>query len=239
VKLTETPARKSNYRKWKIPILIAALTIIASLILLLVWVYYIVPSAYGDQFVSFSFELDYIAGPGNPAMEVSYINGSVVPVIWIGLWVNVTNSYVVPVEVRYNGFEFVWLIYNQTVTDPEDVIGNKDFLVWGTFRAAYGIGGWGWGIYSFDDWSELLGNTTGYEYYIARKDLSNYTETFPVGTYRDYAIYELFGFPFAVWYGQNLHGQPVSPGTYYNYFIAYGKVSQLINLTVTSVLWSR
>jgi len=225
-------------RKRKIPIAIASIVIVGMLLTLLLFV----PLVFGEQFVSFSFEFGYISETSayhQPTMKVMYIDGSVIEVVFIDVWVNVTNSYIVPVEVKYNGFEFVWLIYNQTVTDPEDVVSNKDFLVWGAFRTTYYIGGSGWGMYGFDDWSEWLGNMTGYEYYIARKDLSNYTETFPVGTYRDYAFYEVDGFPLAVWYGQNLYGQPVAPGTYYNYFIAYGKICKPLNLTVTSVLWSR
>jgi len=36
-----------------------------------------------------------------------------------------------------------------------------------------------------------------------------------------------------------LHGCPVSPGTYYTYCIAYGKVAKPFNLTVASILWTK
>jgi hypothetical protein len=36
-----------------------------------------------------------------------------------------------------------------------------------------------------------------------------------------------------------LHGCPVSPGTYYIYSIAYGKVAKPFNLTVGSILWTK
>lgn len=207
--------------------------IIVSLVSLLV----IVPVVFGEQFVSFSFRPEpyYIVGPLGHTMEIVYFNGSIIPISFVELKVNVTNSYFVPVEVKYNGFRFVWLIYNRTVADPGDVVGNEDFLVWGAFNTLY-LGGWG--LYGFDWWDTKLGNMTGYEYYVARKDLSNYTETIPVGTYRKSVFYWAPGFPTSYWYGQDLHGLPVPPGTYYIYVIAYGKVAGPLNLTVTSILWS-
>jgi len=36
-----------------------------------------------------------------------------------------------------------------------------------------------------------------------------------------------------------LHGCPVSPGIYYIYCIAYGKVTKPFNLTVASILWTK
>ena len=122
------------------------------------------------------------------------------------------------------------------MTDPGDVVDNKDFLVWGAFDTPYlkSI----WGLYGFDWWGTPLGNMTGYEYYVARKDLSNYTKTTPVGTYRQLVFYYDPWFPKAIWYGQDLHGLPVSPRTYHMYCIAYGKVAGPLNLTVTSILWS-
>lgn len=238
--LTETPARKFNYRKWKIPILIASLIIIASLILLLVWVYYIVPSAHGDQFVSVSFEVRYVLPWGNygGSMEIVYVNGSIMRISHMELTVSVTNSYFVPVEVTYNGFDTVWLIYNQTVGDPADIVTNKELLVWGAFE------GWYLPISAVTPYSAVLnnrtnpylGNLSGYDYYVARKDLSNYTKTIRVGVSRYYMFYEPF---MLTWYGQDLYDRPVSPGTYYIYCVAYGKTSKPINLTVTSVLWDQ
>jgi hypothetical protein len=221
-------------RKRKIPIAVAAIVIVVSLVSLLM----IVPLVFGEQFVSFSPKLVYIVGPGNPTMEVVYIDGSLTSVVWIGLHVNVTNSYVVPVEVRYNGFEFVWLIYNQTVTDPTDVVGNKDYLVWGAFRITYSSNPYDYDTYGFQHQARALGNMTGYEYYATHKDQSNYTKTIPVGTHRYYYVFlSSITEPITAWCGRNYKSrQPVSPGTYHIYVIAYGKVSEPINLTVTSVL---
>ena len=219
-------------RKRKL-LLTASMVIILALVSFLM----IVPLVFGEQFVSFSFlpKLRYTDWPQRHAMEIVLPNGSIIPISYVELKVNVTNSYFVPVEVRYNGFEFVWLIYNSTVADPEDVVGNKDFLVWGAFDTPYLSG---WGMYGFDWWDTALGNMTGYEYYLARKDLSNYTKTIPVGTYRQNVFYRFEWFPISYWYGQDLHGLPVSPRTYHIYCIAYGKVAGPLNLTVTSILWS-
>jgi hypothetical protein len=223
-------------RKRKIPIAIATIVIVGTLLVLLLFV----PIVFGEQFVSAMFQLSY-AGPDWPlrrTMEVVISNGSIIPISFVELEVNMTNSYFVPVEVKYNGFEFVWLIYNRNVDDPEDVVGNKDFLVWGAFHATYRVVPKSiWGLYGFDCFRPELGNMTGYEYYVARKDLSNYTKTIPVGTYRQFAFYYAPGFPKAVWYGQDMQGLPVSPGTYHIYCIAYGKVAELVNVTVTSILW--
>lgn len=220
-------------RKRKIPIIVVSV-VIGTLFILLVFV----PLVFGEQFVSFSFQPKprYIVGPLGHTMEIVYINGSIIPVSCVELEVNVTNSYFVPVQVKYNGFRFVWLIYNYTVVDPEDVVGNRAFLVWGAFDTPYlkSI----WGLYGFDWRGTPLGNMTGYEYYVARKDLSNYTTTIPVGTYRKLVFYWTPEFPASYWYGQDLHGSLVSPGTYYIYCIAYGKVAGPLNLTVTSILWS-
>ncbi|MGQ9460566.1 MAG: hypothetical protein ACUVRA_04980 [Candidatus Bathyarchaeaceae archaeon] len=220
-------------RKRKIPIAIATIVIIGTLLTLLVFV----PLVFGGQFVHLSFQprLRYIDWPKRHMMEVVLPNGSVGSISYMELTVNVTNNYFVPVEVRYNGFEFVWLIYNRTVDDPKDVVGNKNFLVWGAFHAAYSIEGWG--MYGFDWWGTALGNMTGYEYYLTRKDLSNYTKTIPVGTSQYYAFDWSPWFPKCYWYGQDLYGLPVSPGTYQMYCIAYGKIAGPLNLTVTSILW--
>lgn len=220
-------------KKRKIPIAVVCILIVAILLILLVFV----PFVFGGHFVSFQPKLLYAwpPWPQQQTMEIVLPNGSAIPVSYVELAVYVTNSYFVPVEVRYNGFRFVWLIYNRTVTNPEDVVGNKDSLVWGAFESPYvkSI----WCSYGFDLWDTDLGNMTGYEYYLARKDLSNYTKTIPVGTYRQLVFYWSLFAPISYWYGQDLHGLPVSPGTYHMYCIAYGKIAGPLNLTVTSILW--
>lgn len=230
-------------KRWKRKLLVLNLVVSAVAVVSLICVLIIVPLMFGDSFMSCSFELSYITGPYGPSMKIVYVNGSVISVWWIGLWVNVTNKYVAPVQIRYNGFDFVWLIYNRTVKDPANVVGNKDSLMWGAFETVYSINGWG--MWGFDEGTYppdriKFGNMTGYEYYLSRKDLSNYTITIPRGTSRCYAFYEMAMFPDSSWHGQNLLGNPVSPGTYHMYLIAYGKFhaqNEPINITVTSVLW--
>jgi len=223
--------RVPTNRKWIvfIPVVILAVSLVSLLV--------IVPLVFADRFVSCSFELEYVAGPGYPCMEIVYVNGSVVPIVSIQVSATVTNSYFAPVQVRYNGFEFVWLIYNQTVDDPADIVGNKDHLIWGAFRTAYPV--FDSPMYGFENNGFRLGNITGYEYYISRKDLTNYTKTIPHGKLRQYAFFYIFGPPSVAWYGQNLNGHPILPGTYYMYMMAYGRVYQTMNLTVTSILWPR
>jgi len=215
--------RKFNNRKWKIPIIIVSAVIVTILISSLA----VLPLAFGGRFISPSFELDYYVGD---RMEVVYINGSVVRVRMISFMVSVTNSYFRPVWVHYNGFEIVLLIYNRTVTEPADVVRNKDFLVWGAFWSEP----FQW-IRTFD--MNIIGAPTAYEYYVARKDLSNYTMEIPVAGLGGYYI----GDPSIGgqgWYGQNyISGGPVPPDTYYIYCIAFGQVSKPSNLTVISVLW--
>lgn len=187
----------------------------------------IVPLAFSDNFVSVSFKPLFVSGPGNPTLEVVYFNGSIVPIIEMGEQVNVTNSYFVPVQIKYNGFDYVMLIYNHTVTDPTDVVKNKDYLIWGAF-AAYHL-----------SWPATfaLSDSEPYNYYVSRKDLLNYTKAIPVGALT-YVKFVDAGVGLPNWYGQDSNGYPVSPGTYYIYCIAYGKVAEPFNLTVTSVLWA-
>ena len=206
-------------RKLKILIALISAIIIAVLISLLA----VVPLEFGNRYISPSLELIYYVR--GESMEVVYINGSVVRVGNIGFTASLTNSYFRPVYVHYNGFEVVLLIYNRSVTEPADIVGNKDFLVWGFFWSE-DLPGW-YPILTFD-------KKTAYEYYVGRKDLSNFTMEIPVAGL-SYPI----GSPgySSSWYGQNLSGKPIPPGTYYIYCIAFGRVSKPFNLTVVSVLW--
>lgn len=211
-------------RKFKILITVISATMMALLISLLV----IVPLAFGNRFISPSHKLHYYVGD---RIEVVYINGSVVRVGMIAFMVSVTNSYFRPVYVHYNGFETVLLIYNRTVDEPADVVGNKDFLVWGAFSSERLQPGYP--VFPFD---KNIGTQTAYEYYVARKDLSNFTMEIPVAGVGGYFI----GNPSITgrtWYGQNISGKPIPPDTYYIYCLAFGQVSKPTNLTVISVLW--
>lgn len=213
--MTETPTRKFNYRRWGIPI--AVLTIIA---VMLISLFVVVPWGLGNHYVSTSVDLTFWLGPGNPSVEIVYTNGSLISVCFFGFNINVTNSYFAPVYIRYNGMDFVILIYNRTVANPEDVSGNRPFLVWGAFYA------------NPFQWGTDLG--ASYGYYTSHMDLSNFTKRIPPSGLRS-SVFETWWGP--RWHGQNCFtDEMVLPGTYYIYAIAFGKVSVPFNLTITSIL---
>ena len=211
-KVTETPARKFNYRKWGI--LVSVLTIIA---VMLISLFVVVPFTFGDRYVSTSVDLDFLLGPGDPPVEVVYTNGSLIRVCFFGFNVNVTNSYFAPAYIRYNGLDLIILVYNRTVVNPEDVEGNKPFLVWGAFYAE-----------PFSFGTDLCDS---YDYYADHKDLSNFTRRIPVGTTTYASLFEMWPAPH--WWGQNCFtNEPVSTGTYFIYATAFGKVSAPFNLEI-------
>lgn len=208
-----------NYQKRKKVVVVLSVMIVTMLVSLLI----IVPMVLGSRFVSVSFRLRYYGHPDiarERGWDIVNINGSIISVSWVELTVKVTNSYFVSVQVIYNGFDYVWLIYNRTVSDPTDVVNNKDALVWGAY---YGLK-----VGSFE-------SETAYDYYVARKDISNYTKMIAVGT-REYSRFLQSVTP--IWYAQDVNGYRVSPGTYYMYYIDYGIVSEPLNVTVTSVRWT-
>ena len=222
MKATQKPTRKFDYRKWKIPILVSVVLIVTMLVSLLV----IVPLAFPDEFVSCSFELQFVSGPGHPEVEVVYLNGSIVLVMFSYPKYKVTNSYFTPVHICYNGFEDIMLVYDHTVDDPADIAANENWLVWGGFQSRQ----YSWSYQSFE-------SEASYNYYIARRKLSNYTKTVRVQGTEGISFYNpAFG---AVWMGQDMSGNPLSPGTYYIYCIEYGIVSKPVNLTITSILWTK
>lgn len=201
-------------RKW----LALSLIVVVSFVSLLI----VVPVAFGSQFVSVSFKLLYLLAHAHPTMEVVYYNGNIIPVANIGLRVNLTNHYFVPVQVKYNGFDFVWLIYNHTVSAPTDVVNNKNFLVWGAY-------------YGYDRCDDFRGDA-GYDFYVANKERSDFVTRIATGTAKDiWLFYSIISDK--VWSGQDRNGNPIEPGIYYNYCISYGRVSEPFVLNVTSVLW--
>ncbi len=214
-------------RKLKILIALISAIIIAVLISLLV----VVPLMFGNRYISPSLKLSYYVGPyAGECMEVVYINGSVVLVGKIGFTASVTNSYFRPVYVHYNGFEIALLIYNRGVTEPADVVGNKDFLVWGAFWSEH-LTSW----YPVLTFEENIGTQTAYDYYVAHKDLSNFTREIPIIGITNFYFDPSYT---RLWYGQNcFSGKPIPPDTYYIYCIAFGQVSKPTNFTVISVLW--
>jgi len=195
--------------------------------------------AYGSKQITVTLKLKYACGYGpqgnhtvydyNHNMLVRYIgpdtpvvrNGTPIPADNIRFDVNYTNNLSIPVVIQYNGFRYVILIYNQTVENPEDVVANKPSLIWG------GTSGH---LYerSFDSY----GN---YEVYVSRMNATNFTTTIKPGTWK----FTAFAGPLSIgpeWDGQSwVTGNRVSPGTYYIYAIAYGKVSQPVPLEIIEI----
>lgn len=210
----------------KVLIVVVCALLITVLAPVLYYYFYHVPYKLGKRYVSVSFRpAFYSHDPEIGSLEVVY-NGRLLKPGWVVIEINVTNSYFVPVHIKYNGFDVVWLIYNQTVSDPSDVVNNRDFLVWGAFyhRAR--------GVYDF------IGS--GFEYYASRRGLSNFTKTIKAGTYRRNSL--RFMPPGTIpgyWYDQYLFNpySSVPPGTYYMYCIIFGITSGPHNLTITSIFW--
>jgi hypothetical protein len=210
--------------KLKKPVALISAVTVLSLISLLV----VVPLVFGSQFVSVSIKPLYVLGEIDPTihhntMKIVYFNGSIMPIAHVGLRVNVTNGYFVPITVKYDGFNWVWIIYNRTVADPADVIRNEDFLVWGAY------------IYHDGICSDFC-HRVSYDYYVANKERSDFVAQ--IGNLNDvWIFYSDIREP--VWYGQDRNNNPISPGIYYHYCIAFGKASAPFALNVTAVLWPR
>jgi len=195
--------------------------------------YYLVyvPYALGKQYASVSFRpAGYSHAEGSGDVEVVY-NGRLVKINGVGIHINITNSYFVPVHIKYNGFDVVWLIYNQTVSDPSDVVNNRNFLVWGAFYhllfTSYA------GYRGVDDFTE-----DSLEYYTSQRELTNFTKTIKTGTYlNNYPLFMSSAEPIWTWeYWFNVTSY-VSAGTYYMYCIVFGIESDPQNFTITSVPW--
>lgn len=215
----------------KILIVIACASLITVLAPVLYYYFY-VPNVLGKQYVSVSFRpagFSHAVGSGN--VEVVY-NGRIVKINGVGIEINVTNSYFAPVHIKYNGFDVVWLIYNQTVSDPSDVVNNRNFLVWGAFyhlvlTAYHGYRG-------VDRFTE-----DSFEYYASQRELSNFTKTIKTGSYL--SNYPLFMWPgtqptwtWEYWFNVTSY---VPTGTYYMYCVIFGIASDPHNFTITSVPW--
>ena len=144
--------------------------------------------------------------------------------------VNITNSYFQPVYLNYNGFDAVWLIYNETVSNPSNIMSNKNFLVWGadSYLVTQASSDPERGVHDFTG--------DGFNLYSSRRENSNFqtmilTDTYNFGWMFDSA-YEA-----GAWYGQYYYNTTsfVSPGTYYMYCIIYGVLCPPQNVTVTSI----
>jgi len=221
-------------RRKSLVIVVCALLVAVLVPVLCYFIY--VPDALGKQYVSVSFLPvfhSYVYGTETP-WEVIFQGRTMDYTSYVSLKINVTNSYFVPVHIKYNGFDVVWLIYNRTVSDPSDVVSNRNFLVWGACvhtLFAYHPGSNG-GVYDF--------TRGGFEYYSDNRELSNFTATIQAGAYLkgEILFYDGTTTP-GHWRGQywsnwDLH---VPLGTYYMYCIIFGIQSGPQNITVTSIPW--
>ena len=205
-------------RKWVI------LTAAMSIIVVLVSLFVVIPMVFGDNYVSASLDINFcLAGPkGEASIEVVF-KDRVWSVCFVTFYINITNSFFMPVTVHYNGIDYAILVYNQIVDAPEDMETNKPFLVWGAFSARQLVN------------PVDLGNPDHYDFYISHRNLSNFTVRRAPGTYTLHVFGSSATGP--IWWGQNCFTREyVSPGTYYIYAIAYGKVSAPYSLTITSIL---
>jgi len=202
-------------------------------VLLIPILYYLVyvPYAFGKQYVSVSFRpFGWSYGEGTGGVEVVY-NGNLAKINGVGIDINVTNSYFLPVHIKYNGFSVVWLIYTQTVSDPSDVVNNRNTLVWGGFYYLV--------FTSYPGRKYTNFARGGFDYYASRKELSNFTKTIEAGAYlRNYSLFILTGSD-PVWYWEYWFNTSsyVPMGTYYMYCITFGIACGPQNFTITSVPW--
>ncbi len=207
---------------------IIILIVCALLILVLAPVlYYLlyVPYALGNQYVSVSFRPHfYVYGEGH--VQVLY-NGRLLKVSGVSVRINITNSYPVPVDVKYNGFQVVLLIYNQTVTDPSDVVNNRDSLIWGAFYYA---------LYHATPSKISSFTADGFEYYASRREQTNFTETIRTPTHwTNVPFFDEPASPTWHWeYWFNVTSY-VPTGTYHMHCIAFGIEGDPQNFTITSV----
>ena len=210
-----------------------AIVILVSSVVYYFWYvpYVYVPQALGRQYVSVFFWPDFIGNSSSsPArFHVDY-EGNAWNVSYVSIRINVTNSYFLPVHIRYSGFDVVWIIYNKTVTDPPDVLKNKDSLVWGAYSYLVyeAIPNPNRGVHDFAE---------GLEFYSSNRNASNFETDIPSGSASEY-----YGWPVYIdllggeWYGQ-YYSNPnslVSPGTYFLYCMIYDFPCAQQNITVIS-----
>ena len=212
-------------------------------------IFHIIPAYYGHYLVTCEVgwcpigQLDYYGNPLHTPMVMDVIIHNNAPSFmtmgrikfpWNGSCdfiypheVKIVNTYFTSVTIRYNGLEHVILIYNRTVNDPADVEANRKFLVWGAFNARWVE--WPRIFLIFEDENAL-------KCYILRRSLINHSITIgPKATIRYYMWCEPYT-SFAkenAWHGQDINGNPVSPGTYYIYMFVYGIPAKPFPLVVT------
>jgi hypothetical protein len=210
------------------PILLVVIgvALIATVGLLSFFVFWYVPNTLGRQYVSVSFQPLFHGGES--FLHLVY-EGRAINAAFVSVAVNITNSYFVPVQFSYNGFDAVWLIYSQRVSDPSDIDGNRAALVYGAYS-------------SLNIWNERYAgirafSTGGYQTYDAMKSFVNFTATINPGTAvrNQDLFFNGFNEP-DCWLGRFwLNNSDVSPGTYFMYCIILGIPTGPLNMTVTSM----
>ncbi|MGA2769020.1 MAG: hypothetical protein ABSF24_12000 [Candidatus Bathyarchaeia archaeon] len=214
-------------------ILLVMVILVSSMVYYFWYVPYVhVPQALGRQYMSVSFWPEFIGDiKSSPTpLHLNY-EGNAMNVTYVSIEINVTNSYFQPVYINFSGFDVVWLIYKRTVTDPSDVLSNRDSLVWGAYYYLVyeAISNPRRGIHDFagDD----------LEFYSANRNNTNFQTDIPSGSRSQYYGYALFDDHMGgEWYGQ-YYSNPeslVSPGTYFMYCIIYDFSCTLQNITITS-----
>ena len=112
--------------------LVIAFVLLVVVLSPLFYYFWYTPHVLGEQYLSVSYSPLTITGPGRPNLHL-VLDDTSINVTRLSLNINVTNSYFQPIYISYNGFDVVWLIYNQTVSNPSDVITNKNYLFWGAY----------------------------------------------------------------------------------------------------------
>jgi hypothetical protein len=200
--------------------------LIATVGLLSFFAFWYVPNTRGGQYISVSFQPLFHSGENR--LHLVY-EGTAINAAFVSAAINITNSYFVPVQFSYNGFDAVWLIYSQPVTDPSDIDGNRATLVYGAYS-------------SLNMWSERYPgerafSTGGYQTYDYLKNYVNFTATInPGAAVRNQDLF-FNGFnEVDCWLGRFwLNNSDVSTGTYFMYCIILGIPAGPQNVTVTSI----
>jgi hypothetical protein len=207
------------------------------LVILLVSVYYYynwyVPQFLGWQYVSVSFRPALIGSDRVEPLHIEY-EGKAWNASSLSIKISVINRYFQPVYLSYDGFDVVWLIYNKTVSNPSDVLSNRNFLIWGAYfyrvlnAESYTPGR---GFYDFTG--------EGFEFYTSKRLSSNFQACIPTHPLSNYTLFVPFSEPGTTWYGQYYLNRTsivvVPPATYFMYCIIYGRLLPPENVTVTSI----
>lgn len=210
----------------KVIVVFVCILLITVLTPILYYYYVYVPNVFGSEYLSVSFTPEFHSHNeyllGNMYVRWENITARTG---WASIQIVATNRYFAPIKLKYSGFDVVWLIYNRTVSDPSDIVTYRDFLVWGAYSYLTFISYHQPGAYTF------MGE--GFQYYVDRRELSNYTITMDAGTH---FTGNFFDTPSYHWYGQywfDIHSR-APPGTYFMYAIILGIAGGPQNATIVS-----